>query len=83
MININNIKDIGYLSDEKLRLIIFLSYMDYFREYGPMPIDGTVGRLSTQAFNLIRYGNIEGKKEPEFKKDENPFSIIRYILSGR
>ncbi|MDE5507719.1 hypothetical protein KRE40_03515 [Elizabethkingia meningoseptica] len=80
MININNIKDLGYLSDEELRLIIFLSYMDYFKESDPLPLDKRMYNLLDNTFNYIKYGNSEGKKEPEFKKDEKPFNLIRYLL---
>ncbi|MDV3982778.1 hypothetical protein CMT48_17055 [Elizabethkingia anophelis] len=68
------------MNDEELRLIIFLSYMDYFREHGPIPMNGTVSKLSTQAFNYIKYGNIEGRKEPENTQNQKPFNLLSLLF---
>ncbi|MDV4026204.1 hypothetical protein CMT52_17880 [Elizabethkingia anophelis] len=80
MLNITNIKDLGYLSDEELRLIIFLSYMDYFKEDNPLPLDKRMYNLLDNTFNYIRYGNSEGKKEPKSTQNQKPFNLLSLLF---
>lgn len=68
----DNIKSLKGLTNSELRLVIFISYMNYYTENGNIPLKPTFQELMDETFRYIR---------PDTNKESEGIKGLKFLIN--